>query len=105
MSYRLHPEAANEHKQQVAYYENEQKGLGQRYHAEFKAALAFACEMPLRPRVIHAPTYAVSGSRFFTSALFTVRLRALCKLWRWRTIAVSRAIGSHAYSPNQALES
>lgn len=32
MTYRLHPEAAREHQQQVAYYENEQRGLGRRYH-------------------------------------------------------------------------
>ncbi|MEO6076300.1 MAG: type II toxin-antitoxin system RelE/ParE family toxin [Dokdonella sp.] len=55
MIYQLHPQAAEEHERQVAYYENEQRGLGQRYHEEFKAAVAVACETPQRPRVIHAP--------------------------------------------------
>lgn len=65
MNYQLHPEAASEHKRQIAYYENEQKGLGRRYHAEFKAALAFACEMPLRPRVIHQPNIRSVGFKVF----------------------------------------
>ena len=49
----------------MAYYENEQAGLGRRYHAEFKAALALACEMPQRPRVIHPPNIRSVGFRIF----------------------------------------
>jgi hypothetical protein len=37
VSYRLHPEAAAEHKRQIAYYEEKQAGLGRRYHAEYQA--------------------------------------------------------------------
>jgi toxin ParE1/3/4 len=55
VNFRIHPAAAHEHKQQVAYYENEQPGLGRRYHAAFQAAVARACEMPQRPRVTHPP--------------------------------------------------
>ena len=55
MKYWLHPEAATEHKQQVAYYEDAQKGLGRRYHTEFRAALSVACATPHRARVIHPP--------------------------------------------------
>jgi hypothetical protein len=35
VKYRLHPEAAAEHKRQIAYYEEKQAGLGRRYHAEY----------------------------------------------------------------------
>ena len=55
MTFLIHPAAAQEHKQQVAYYENEQPGLGKRYHEAFRVAVALACEMPHRPRVIHPP--------------------------------------------------
>ena len=71
MSYRLHPDAAHEHKQQVAYYENEQRGLGRRYHAEFQAALALTCEMPLRPRIVHLPNIrSVSLKVFHFSVIY-----------------------------------
>ena len=62
MTYRLHPQAADEHKRQIAYYENEQQGLGQRYHADFKYAAALACKMPQRPRIIYLPD--IRGVRF-----------------------------------------
>lgn len=55
MNYWLHPEAATEHKKQVAFYEDTKKGLGRRYHTEFRAALSLACAAPLRPRIIHPP--------------------------------------------------
>lgn len=52
MKYWLHPEAAAEHRKQVAYYEERQPGLGRRYHEEYRAALALACETPHRHRVV-----------------------------------------------------
>jgi plasmid stabilization system protein ParE len=51
--YRLHPEAAAEHLKQVAYYEGKRAGLGKRYHKEFRAVLAVACEAPHRYRVVY----------------------------------------------------
>jgi hypothetical protein len=51
VTYHLHPEAAAEHKKQVAYYEDKQAGLGRRYHAEFRVVLAAACEAPQRERI------------------------------------------------------
>ena len=54
MSYSIHPDAAAEHTRQVAYYEDAQKGLGRRYHNEFRAALSAACASPLRYKIIQA---------------------------------------------------
>ena len=65
MNYRLHPEAAAEHSDQIATYEQEQQGLGRRYHREFLAALALACEMPRRPRVIRSPDIRSVGFKVF----------------------------------------
>ena len=71
MTFRIHPDAALEHKQQVAYYENEQPGLGKRYHEAFKIAVALACEMPRRPRVIHSPNIrSVSLEVFLFSVIY-----------------------------------
>lgn len=55
MNYGLHPEAAREHKLQVAFYEDAQPGLGRRYHAEFLAAVQRACAAPQQSRVVYAP--------------------------------------------------
>ena len=55
MSYGLHPEAAEEHTRQVAYYEETQAGLGRRYHAEFLEVVAFVCVGPARSRNVLAP--------------------------------------------------
>ena len=55
MNYCLHPEAVKEHKQQVAYYEEIQAGLGKRYHTEFLAVLSHVCAAPKRLRVVLAP--------------------------------------------------
>ena len=55
MSYWLHPEAAEEHKKQVAHYEEIQPGLGRRYHSEFQNVLALVCASPNRSRVVLAP--------------------------------------------------
>lgn len=69
MKYRLHPEAAQEHRQQVAYYENAQRGLGARYHAAFQSAVARACEMPQRPRVLYPPDIRGIGFKVFQFSL------------------------------------
>ncbi|MDT0617892.1 type II toxin-antitoxin system RelE/ParE family toxin [Salinisphaera sp. P385] len=55
MNYTLHPEAAFEHEEQVAYYETSSRGLGQRYHDAFRAAVTQACEHPQRHKLIAAP--------------------------------------------------
>jgi toxin ParE1/3/4 len=55
VSYRLHPDAADEHKKQIAYYEQIEPGLGRRYHADFQAVLAKVCASPDRSRIVLAP--------------------------------------------------
>ena len=55
MTYWLHPEAAEEHKKQVAHYEEIQAGLGRRYHTEFQNVLASVCASPDRSRIVLAP--------------------------------------------------
>jgi len=55
VNYALHPEAALEHEEQVAYYEAHSVGLGRRYHAAFRAAILRVCDAPHRFRIIQAP--------------------------------------------------
>jgi toxin ParE1/3/4 len=54
-TYWLHPEAAEEHKKQVAYYEDAQAGLGRRYHDEFLTAVSIAADAPDRFAVVLMP--------------------------------------------------
>lgn len=54
-NYWLHREAADEHKKQVAYYEEAQAGLGRRYHDAFLAAVSTAINAPHRFAVVQAP--------------------------------------------------
>jgi L-amino acid N-acyltransferase YncA len=54
VKYALHPEAALEHEEQVAYYEARAAGLGRRYHAAFRSALLRVCEAPHRFRIAQA---------------------------------------------------
>jgi plasmid stabilization system protein ParE len=65
MNYALHPEAAREHEQQVAYYEERQLGLGQMYHSAFRAAVAMACAAPKRFKVIRPPEIRKLGLQGF----------------------------------------
>ncbi|MBS0571446.1 MAG: type II toxin-antitoxin system RelE/ParE family toxin [Proteobacteria bacterium] len=55
MKYFLHPEAALEHEEQVAWYESRTAGLGRRYHAVFLAAIEKVCEGPRRYKVVQVP--------------------------------------------------
>ena len=54
MRYWLHPAAAEEHKKQVAHYEEIQVGLGKRYHAEFRHTPEWVCASPDRSRIVVA---------------------------------------------------
>lgn len=55
MIFKLHPEAALEHEEQVAYYESQAPGLGRRYHQAFLAVMAKVCEGPSRYRLLVEP--------------------------------------------------
>jgi plasmid stabilization system protein ParE len=65
VKYWLHPEAAEEHTKQVAYYEDIQAGLGRRYHAEFQNTLATVCNAPDRSRIVLAPDIRRSMLKIF----------------------------------------
>jgi plasmid stabilization system protein ParE len=69
VKYLLHPAAAAEHRRQVAYYEQQQPGLGKRYHADFLTAVAQACEAPQRHRVIRTPGIRRVGFEIFSFEL------------------------------------
>ena len=47
MTYRLHPAAAAEHLDSVAFYESRASGLGADYLAEFEVAMRRVVESPL----------------------------------------------------------
>ena len=55
MIYELHPEAALEHEEQVAFYERQLPGLGARYHRAFQSAMRRICDGPTRQRVFVEP--------------------------------------------------
>jgi plasmid stabilization system protein ParE len=65
VNYVLHPEAALEHEQQVAYYQERQLGLGVRYHSAFRAAVALACATPKRFKVVRQAEIRKVGLRGF----------------------------------------
>jgi toxin ParE1/3/4 len=55
VNWRLHPEAALEHEEQLTYYEERRVGLGARYHSATMLAITSACQTPLRFRVVRPP--------------------------------------------------
>jgi plasmid stabilization system protein ParE len=55
VNYLLHPEAALEHEEQVAYYEERRRGLGQRYHSAMLRAIGKACRSAHRFRIVRSP--------------------------------------------------
>ena len=65
MKYQLHPEAALEHEEQVAYYEERASGLGGRYHAEFKSVVARICETPDHYMIVSPPDTRRSSLKGF----------------------------------------
>ena len=55
MNYRLHPDAALEHEEQVAYYEERRIGLGRRYHRAMLRAVEGACRAPSQFKIVRPP--------------------------------------------------
>jgi toxin ParE1/3/4 len=55
VNYQLHPDAALEHEEQVAYYEDRRVGLGTRYHAAMIRAIARVCETPHQLKIVRPP--------------------------------------------------
>lgn len=55
MTYRLHPAAADEHLEHIAFYEAQRAGLGRRYDEAFEAAMRAICESPQRFKLVAEP--------------------------------------------------
>jgi toxin ParE1/3/4 len=55
VNYRLHPDAALEHEEQITYYERHRPGLGQRYHRAALRAIESACRSPRRFKIARPP--------------------------------------------------
>jgi toxin ParE1/3/4 len=70
VKYALHPEAALEHEDQVAYYEARCTGLGRRYHAAFLSTLLRICDAPHRFKMIDANGIRRVSMRGFPFAVF-----------------------------------
>lgn len=69
MTYRLHPDAALEHEEQVAYYEARHRGLGGRYHHAMLLALEVACRSPYRFKILRPPNIRKVPLRGFPFAV------------------------------------
>ncbi|WKZ12914.1 MAG: type II toxin-antitoxin system RelE/ParE family toxin [Gammaproteobacteria bacterium] len=55
MKFGFHPAAEAEHLEQVAYYEAQEAGLGNRYLSQVESAIDRVCETPSMCRVERAP--------------------------------------------------
>lgn len=69
MNYRLHPDAALEHEEQVAYYEERHAGLGRRYHEAVMHAIRIACRSPRRFKILRSPAIRKVTLRGFPFAV------------------------------------
>lgn len=94
MKYWLHPEAAAEHRKQIAYYEERQAGLGRRYHADYRAALALACEAPQRHPVVFPPAIRRVGFQVFRFDLLYREVAGVIQVM---------AVAGHRRQPNYWL--
>jgi plasmid stabilization system protein ParE len=69
VNYRLHPDAALEHEEQVAYYEERSAGLGRRYHRAMLRAVENACRAPSRFKIVRSPNIRKVSLRGFPFAV------------------------------------
>jgi toxin ParE1/3/4 len=69
VNYRLHPDAALEHENQIAYYEERRAGLGRRYHLAMLQAIRVACTNPRRFKIIRPPNLRKASLRGFPFAV------------------------------------
>jgi len=65
VTYRLHPEAALEHEEQVSYYEVRSVGLGRKYHASVMHAISLAIATPHQFKLARQPNLRKVGLRGF----------------------------------------
>jgi toxin ParE1/3/4 len=69
VTYRLHPAAALDHEEQVAYYEKCSAGLGLRYHGAMLVAVGKAVDTPHRFKLARPPNIRQVGLRGFQFTL------------------------------------
>jgi plasmid stabilization system protein ParE len=69
VNYRLHPDAALEHEEQIAYYEECRAGLGRRYHLAMLRAIARAGSAPRRFKIVRPPNLRHVSLRGFPFAV------------------------------------
>ena len=91
MTYRLHPDAAPEHEEQVAYYEERRAGLGRRYHLAMLRAIALAAGNPRRFKVIRLPNLRKVSLRGFPFAVIYREVDSIVQVL---------AIAHHRRAPN-----
>jgi toxin ParE1/3/4 len=65
VNYRLHPDAALEHEEQITYYEERRAGLGRMYHLAMLRAIERASGAPHRFKIVRHPNLRKVSLRGF----------------------------------------
>ena len=91
MNYRLHPDAALEHEEQIGYYEERRAGLGRRYHLAMLRAIKLACSAPGRFKIARPPNLRKVSLRGFPFAVIYREVDSMVQVL---------AIAHHRRAPN-----
>ncbi len=91
MNYRLHPDAALEHEEQIAYYEERRAGLGRRYHLAMLRAIDRASRAPRSFKIVRSPNLHKVSLRGFPFAVIYRELDSVLQVL---------AIAHHRRAPN-----
>jgi toxin ParE1/3/4 len=91
VNYRLHPDAALEHEEQVTYYEERRAGLGRRYHLAMLRAIALASSNPRRFKIVRPPNLRKVSLRGFPFAVIYREVDSMVQIL---------AIAHHRRAPN-----
>jgi toxin ParE1/3/4 len=91
VNYRLHPDAALEHEDQVAYYEERRAGLGRRYHLAMLRAISLASSNPRRFKIVRPPNLHKVSLRGFPFAVIYREVDSMVQVL---------AIAHHRRAPN-----
>jgi toxin ParE1/3/4 len=91
VNYRLHPDAALEHEEQIAYYEERRAGLGRRYHLAMLRAIDLACRAPGGFKIVRPPNLHKVSLRGFPFAVIYREVDSIVQVL---------AIAHHRRTPN-----
>jgi len=91
VNYRLHPDAALEHEDQIAYYEERRAGLGRRYHLAMLRAIALASGNPHGFKIVRPPNLRKVFLRGFPFAVIYREVESVVQVL---------AIAPHRRAPN-----